>query len=69
MDQLQGLMRGFEYDDNPLLLFLILGLVIFLFMGNDNISCFFEQNDFLIWIVAIIFIIFILSNREDDCCC
>ncbi len=73
MEQLKGLFRGFDFvEDNPLLLFLIIGLVIFLIMGNGDIGCFLEQNNSLIWIVLIVLVIFALNNNdcyEDDCCC
>lgn len=71
MGQLNELFRGFDFiDDNPIMLFVIIGLVIFLLMGNDNFECFFEQNNSLIWIILIVFLLFIFNNNgDDDCCC
>ena len=49
MEQLQGLFRGFDFiDDNPLMLFLIIGGVVLFFMNsNGGLECFFEQNNSL----------------------
>lgn len=71
MDQLSGLFRGFDcIDDNPIMLIAIIGLILFLLLGNDNFECFFEQNNFLIWIILIVFILFLFNNNNsDDCCC
>ena len=46
MDQLKGMFRGFDlFDDNPTLVFLILGLVVLLILGNGDLGCFFDQNN------------------------
>ena len=71
MSQLSDFVRGFDFiDDNPMILFLIFGFVIFLALGGHNCCGFFEQNNSLIWIVLIIFILFLLNNNfDDDCGC
>lgn len=72
MRQITDMIRGFDFmDDNPIMIFLILGLVIFLLMGsNDGCGGFFDQGNSLIWIVLIIFILFLLNNNNyDDCDC
>ena len=64
MSQLSDFVRGFDFiDDNPMILFLIFGFVIFLALGGNNCCGFFEQNNSLIWIVLIIFILFLLNNN------
>ena len=58
MDQLRDMFRGFDFfNDNPTLVFLILGLVVLLILSNGDLECFFEQNNSLIWIIAIVFIL------------
>lgn len=70
MDQIKDMFRGFNFlGDNPTLVFLILGLVILLMISNGDLGCFFEQNNSLIWIVAIVFIVFLFNNNNDDCYC
>nr|WP_317333019.1 hypothetical protein [uncultured Romboutsia sp.] len=70
MDQLKEMFRGFDFfNDNPTLVFLILGLVVLLILSNGDLGCFFEQNNSLVWIVAIVFILFLFNNNNDDCCC
>lgn len=69
MDQITGFFRGFDcIDDNPLILFLIIGAIILLFMGNGDIGCFFEQNNSFVWIILIVFLIFMFNNNNDCCC-
>ena len=68
MDQIKDMFRGFNFlGDNPTLVFLILGLVILLMISNGDLGCFFEQNNSLMWIVAIVFIVFLFNNNNDDC--
>ena len=63
MDQLRDMFRGFDFfNDNPTLVFLILGLVVLLILSNGDLACFFEQNNSLIWIIAIVFILFLFNN-------
>ena len=70
MDQIKDMFRGFNFlGDNPTLVFLILGLVILLMISNEDLECFFEQNNSLMWIVAIVFIVFLFNNNNDDCYC
>ena len=70
MDQIKDMFRGFNLlGDNPTLVFLILGLVILLMISNGDLGCFFEQNNSLMWIVAIVFIVFLFNNNNDDCYC
>ena len=70
MDQIKDMFRGFFFlGDNPTLVFLILGLVILLMISNGDLGCFFEQNNSLMWIVAIVFILFLFNNNNDDCYC
>ncbi|HJG96899.1 MAG TPA: hypothetical protein K8V90_07355 [Romboutsia timonensis] len=70
MDQIKDMFRGFNFlGDNPTLVFLILGLVILLMISNGDLGCFFEQNNSLMWIVAIVFIVFLFNNNNDDCYC
>ena len=70
MDQIKDMFRGFNFlGDNPTLVFLILGLVILLMISNGDLGCFFEQNNTLMWIVAIVFIVFLFNNNNDDCYC
>ena len=70
MDQIKDMFRGFNFlGDNPKLVFLILGLVILLMISNGDLGCFFEQNNSLMWIVAIVFIVFLFNNNNDDCYC
>ena len=70
MDQIKDMFRGFNFlGDNPTLVFLILGLVILLMISNGDVGCFFEQNNSLMWIVAIVFIVFLFNNNNDDCYC
>lgn len=70
MDQLRDMFRGFDFfNDNPTLVFIILGLVVLLILSNGDLGCFFEQNNSLVWIIAIVFILFLFNNSNDDCCC
>lgn len=70
MDQLKEMFRGFDFfGDNPTLVVLILGLVVLLILGNGDLGCFFEQNNSLVWIIAIVFILFLFNNNNDDCYC
>lgn len=70
MDQIKDMFRGFNFlGDNPTLVFLILGLVILLMISNGDLGCFFEQNNSLMWIIAIVFIVFLFNNNNDDCYC
>ena len=70
MDQIKDMFRGFNFlGDNPTLVFLILGLVILLMISNGDLGCFFEQNNSLMWIVAIVFIVFLFNNNNDYCYC
>ena len=70
MDQIKDMFRGFNFlGDNPTLVFLILGLVILLMISNGDLGCFFEQINSLMWIVAIVFIVFLFNNNNDDCYC
>ena len=70
MDQIKDMFRGFNFlGDNPTLVFLILGLVILLMISNGDLGCFFEQNNSLMWVVAIVFIVFLFNNNNDDCYC
>ncbi len=70
MDQLRDMFRGFDFfNDNPTLVFLILGLSCFIKLSNGDLACFFEQNNSLIWIIAIVFILFLFNNNNDDCYC
>ena len=70
MDQIKDMFRGFNFlGDNPTLVFLILGLVILLMISNGDLGCFFEQNNSLMWIVAIVFIVFLFNNNNHDCYC
>ena len=70
MDQLRDMFRGFDFfNDNPTLVFLILGLVVLLILSNGDLACFFEQNNSLIWSIAIVFILFLFNNNNDDCYC
>ena len=70
MDQLRDMFRGFDFfNDNPTLVFLILGLVVLLILSNGDLACVFEQNNSLIWIIAIVFILFLFNNNNDDCYC
>ena len=70
MVQIKDMFRGFNFlGDNPTLVFLILGLVILLMISNGDLGCFFEQNNSLMWIVAIVFIVFLFNNNNDDCYC
>ena len=70
MDQLRDMLRGFDFfNDNPTLVFLILGLVVLLILSYGDLACFFEQNNSLIWIIAIVFILFLFNNNNDDCYC
>ena len=65
MDQIKDMFRGFNFlGDNPTLVFLILGLVILLMISNGDLGCFFEQNNSLMWIVAIVFIVFLFNNNN-----
>ena len=42
MSQLSDFVRGFDFiDDNPMILFLIFGFVIFLALGGNNCCGFF----------------------------
>ena len=44
MDQLKGMFRGFDcFDDNPTLVFLVLGLVVLLILGNGDLGCFLNK--------------------------
>ena len=64
MDQLRDMFRGFDFfNDNPTLVFLILGLVVLLILSNGDLECFFEQNNSLIWIIAIVFILFLFKIK------
>ena len=68
MDQLRDMFRGFDFfNDNPTLVFLILGLVVLLILSNGDLECFFEQNNSLIWIIAIVFILFLFNIRNVLC--
>ena len=72
MYKLKGMFIGIDcFDDNPTLVFLVLGLVALLILGNGDLGCFFEQNNSLIWIIAIVFILFLFNNNNDndDCYC
>ena len=70
MDQIKDMFRGFNFlGDNPTLVFLILGLVILLMISNGDLGCFFVLNNSLMWIVAIVFIVFLFNNNNDDCYC
>lgn len=70
MDRLKDMFRGFDlFNDNPTLVFLILGLVILLMFNNGDLECFFDQNNSLVWIIAIVFILFLFNNNNDDCYC
>ena len=68
MDQLRDMFRGFDFfNDNPTLVFLILGLVVLLILSNGDLACFFEQNNSLIWIIAIVFILFLFKCILKNC--
>ncbi|WP_195937682.1 hypothetical protein [Romboutsia sp. 1001713B170131_170501_G6] len=69
MEQLKGMLRGFDFvDDNPMIFFLIIGLVVlFLINSNGNLDCFFDQNNSLVWIILLVFLVFMLG-RNDECC-
>ena len=73
MNQLKDMFRGFDiFNDNPTIAFLILGLVVLLILSNGDLGCFFEQNNSLVWIIAIVFILFLFNNNNDcydDCYC
>lgn len=47
MDQLRDMFRGFDFfNDNPTLVFLILGLVVLLILSNGDLECFFWAKQF-----------------------
>ena len=72
MNQLKDMFRGLDFvEDNPTILFLILGLVILLALSGGDLGCFFEQNNSLIWIILIVFVLFMFNNNDcdDDCYC
>lgn len=45
MDQLRDMFRGFDFfNDNPTLVFLILGLVVLLILSNGDLACFWAKQ-------------------------
>lgn len=74
MEQLKGMLRGFDFvDDNPMIFFLIIGLVVLLLINsNGSLDCFFDQNNSLVWIILLVFLVFMLGRNDgchDDFCC
>lgn len=70
MENLNGLLRGFDFEDNStIIILIIIGVLAFLLIGSNDFGCFFEQNNSLIWIILIVFLIFVFNNNFDNGCC
>jgi len=70
MNQISDLIRNIDIlDDNPILVFLIFGVIILLLMESNNCGNFFDQNNSLIWVILIVGVLILLNNNNcsDDC--